>query len=64
VPVTAPAVVVSSLRFTVSGTEPLSADDIYQPYVVINISGTVTVAPGKTREFSVETSAAMRGTDI
>ena len=55
------SVTVSSLTFYVSGS---TAGDNYQPYVTIIASGTVSSGPGKTQAFSVETGAAMRGTDL
>ena len=63
---TAPAVTVTSLGFLPSGTRPYSAagSDTNQPYVTITIAGYVTVGPGKTQPFSIESSAAMRGTDL
>jgi len=61
VPLTDPIVTVTALSFTTSGTVN---SDVYQPYVTITLAGTVSTGPGKTQSFSVETSAAMRGSDI
>lgn len=59
--VTAPAVNVTQLTFNATG---IAATDALQPYVRINIAGTVTTAPGKTQPFAVQTGAIMRGTDL
>ena len=61
VSLTDPLVDIRSLTFYTSGT---ASSDTYQPYVTITLSGTVSTGPGKTQSFSVETSAAMRGSDI
>lgn len=64
VPLTDPSVTVSSLKFYASGTgKPPS--DYRQPYVTIIVSGTVSSgSKGQPQSFTVETSAAMRGTDV
>jgi prepilin-type N-terminal cleavage/methylation domain-containing protein len=62
---TDPSVNITSLKFYVSGTRSYSASgDILQPYVTIAISGTVPAGPGQTRSFTVESSAAWRGSNI
>ena len=60
-PLTDPLVDITSLTFYTSDT---ASSNTYQPYVTITLSGTVSAGPGKTQSFSVETSAAMRGSDI
>lgn len=60
---TDPSVTITSLTFYVSGTKKPPAD-YTQPYVTISISGTVSTGPGKTQAFTIETGAAMRGSDI
>ncbi len=55
---------VTSLLFYVSGTEPVSSGDYYQPHVTIIVSGTVSVGSGKKESFTVETAATMRITDL
>ena len=58
------SVIVSSLTFFVSGTSK-PPSDYTQPYVTIIVSGTVSSGAGKpTQSFTVETGAAMRGTDL
>lgn len=61
---TEPDVVVTSLRFYVVGSQSESAGDARQPYVTMVISGTVNVGPGSSEPFTIQTSAAMRGTDL
>jgi prepilin-type N-terminal cleavage/methylation domain-containing protein len=61
---TEPDVVVTSLRFYVIGSQPESTGDARQPYVTMVISGTVNVGPGSSEPFTIQTSAAMRGTDL
>jgi len=56
-----PAVSVTRLTFNATG---IATTDVLQPYVRMNISGTVTTAPGKTQTFDVQTGAIMRGTDL
>ena len=63
VALTDPSVNVSSLAFYASGTRKPPSDYL-QSRVTIVISGTVSSGPGKTEEFTVETRATMRGTDI
>ena len=63
VALTDPSVNVSSLAFYASGTRKPPSDYL-QSRVTIVISGTVSSGPGKTEEFTVETGATMRGTDI
>lgn len=60
-PLTATALTITSLTFLPKGT---AKGDGYQPYVTITISGTVSVGPGKTEPFSVESAVVMRGSDI
>ncbi len=55
------AVRVNKLVFTCSGTP---SNDTAQAHVTIVIVGDISVGPGKTQPFNVETSATMRGTDI
>jgi len=64
VPLTDPSVVISSLLFSVSGTNPASADEYTQPHVTMYISGTVSAERGKTESFTVETGATMRTPDL
>lgn len=53
---------ITAMTFALSGATPASGGDVKQPYVVIVVSGTVL---GKTQKlFTIETSAAMRGSDI
>jgi len=52
---------VTSLTFYASGGV---TGDAYQPYITIVVHGTVSSGPGKTQDVDVETSIAMRGTDI
>lgn len=62
-PLTEPSVEVTRLTFYVNGTGK-PPGDYRQPYVTMVISGTTSAGPGKTESFFVETSAAMRGTDL
>jgi hypothetical protein len=65
--ITDPSVNITSLKFYVSGTQPYNPPtsiDILQPYVTIVVSGTVPAGPGQTRSFTVESSAAWRGSNI
>ncbi len=58
------SVTVSSLTFYVSGTQKPPAD-YTQPYVTIVITGSVPVGSGKpSKQFTIESSATMRGTDL
>jgi len=62
VPLTDSSIDVTSLKFYASGTS--YTDDI-QANVIISITGTVDVGPGKPRKtVNVQSSATMRGTDI
>lgn len=61
VPLTSPAINVTTLMFYASGT---SSSDALQPHVRISAAGTVSVGPGQTEPFSVETSATARGIDL
>jgi prepilin-type N-terminal cleavage/methylation domain-containing protein len=65
-PLTDPSVIIKSLRFSASGMRSESDGDTThsQPYVTISVYGTVNVGPGKVQDFFVESSAAMRGTDL
>ena len=58
---TDPSVNVSSMTFYAFGTTPA---DAFQPHVTIIVAGTVTYAAGKSEPFTVETGAAMRGSDL
>jgi len=58
---TDPSVSISSLRFYASGTTP---GDASQPYVTIVILGTTSAGAKDPQSFTVETGAAMRGTDL
>lgn len=60
---TDPSVIISSLTFYVDGTRAAPGDYL-QPYATISISGTVAIGPGKTKAFTLETGAAMRGSDL
>ncbi|MBI2409591.1 prepilin-type N-terminal cleavage/methylation domain-containing protein [Candidatus Kaiserbacteria bacterium] len=62
--VTDPAITISALRFYASGTGRTANSDYTQPYVTIVISGEISTGRGDPLGFSLETSAAMRGTDI
>ena len=62
-PLTDAAVNVTSLTFLPQGTVRGDAARL-QPYVTIYMAGTVTVAPGKTQTFAIESSVIMRGSDI
>lgn len=62
---TDPFVNITALTFYVSGTQShTTSGDILQPYVTIVVAGTVPAGPGKTRSFTVESSAAWRGSNI
>ena len=63
---TDPSVTITSLVFYVSGVGSYSATgDIQQPYVTIIVSGSVPSSPGRAPQpFTVESSAAWRGSDI
>ena len=66
-PLTDPlSVKIDELTFYVSGVEPYSpSNDVQQPYVRIIISGSVFAGVGKPEQlFTIETGAAMRGTDL
>lgn len=63
VALTDPSVSISSLHFSVSGTAKTPAD-YQQPSVTIVVSGTVSIGPGKSEPFSIETGATMRGIDL
>lgn len=63
VSLTDPSITITSLTFYVDGTKT-PPSDYNQPYATITISGTVNTGPGKTQSFTLETGAAMRGTDI
>lgn len=61
---TDPSVTITSLRFYVigSGKPP---GDYRQPQVTMTVTGTVSPGPGKpAKEFSIETGATMRGSDL
>ncbi|MHB8710122.1 MAG: PilW family protein [Minisyncoccota bacterium] len=59
---TDPSVHITSLEFYVSGTQSYSTSgDILQPYVTIVVSG--FAGPVNTKSFTVESSAAWRGSD-
>ena len=60
---TDPSVTISSLMFYAFGT-PRAPSDYQQARVTIIVSGTVSIGPGKTEAFTVETGATMRGSDI
>lgn len=55
---------VTSLVFYVTGTATATAGEYTQPYVTIIVKGSVSSGPGKTQTFSIETGAAMRGSDL
>lgn len=61
---TEPAVTISKLTFYVTGTQPLSASDYKQPHVTFVVTGSVSVGPGTSQSFTVQTGATMRGTDL
>lgn len=65
-PLTDPTVTVTALTFYADGTvsDSVTPSNDRQPLVIITVSGTVASGPGKTVPFTVETSAAMRGSDI
>jgi len=60
-PITDSSINITSLTFYYSGVTP---GDSYQPYVTIIVSGSVSIGPGKTKDFTIETSAVMRGPDL
>ncbi len=56
---------VTSLAFYPVGTAATSAGDYEQARVTIVVSGSVLVGPGKPpQQFTIETGATMRGSDI
>ncbi len=61
VALTSPAINVTALMFYATGT---SSSDALQPQVRISAGGNVSVGPGQTEPFSVETSATSRGIDL
>lgn len=61
---TDPLVKISSLMFYAVGTAKLSAGDTEQSRVTLIISGAVSSGPGKTENFTVESAATMRGSDL
>jgi prepilin-type N-terminal cleavage/methylation domain-containing protein len=63
---TDPAVTVTTLLFTCTGTKPYSLDnDITQAHVTIQVSGSVSAGAGRpAKSFNVETGATMRGSDL
>lgn len=61
VAVTAPIVNVTALTFYAAGT---SSSDEIAPRVTMTVSGTVSVGPGQTEPFTVQTGATMRGSDL
>ncbi len=66
VSLTDPSVTITSLVFYVSGVGSYSTTgDTQQPYVTIIVSGSVPSSPGRAPQpFTVESSAAWRGSDI
>lgn len=60
---TDPSVTITSLTFYARGTA-VAPTDYLQPYAIVTITGTVSAGPNATQSFNVETSAAMRGSDI
>lgn len=64
VAITDASVDITSLKFYLSGAKTVRDIDTAQPYVTIVVSGRVSAGPGKWEDFTVETSAAMRGTDL
>ncbi len=63
VSLTDPSVVITSLTFYTSGSQPVPSD-YHQPRLTIIVVGSVSTGPGKTQPFTVETGATMRGSDI
>ncbi len=64
-PLTDPSVMISSLTFTTFGTAPYSVgNDTTQARVTMVVNGCVNAGPGKTQNFTIETGATMRGTDL
>ncbi len=61
---TEPSVTISKLTFYVSGTASASAGDYSQPHVTMVVSGSVSVGPGTSQSFTVQTGATMRGNDL
>lgn len=62
---TDPSVNVKSLYFTAYGLNSLSAGDANQPYVRVIINAEVPVGPiSPPKQFSIESSATMRGADL
>lgn len=63
--ITDPSVEISSLVFSVSGIGSFRATgDRQQARVTIIVSGTVPYAAGKNENFTIQTGATMRGSDI
>ena len=62
-PLTDSSIEVTALTFYVTGTGS-PPGDYAQPHVTISVSGTVSTGPEKTKTFTVETGATMRGTDL
>lgn len=60
------AVNISKMTFYVTGVGGTSGSpgDYYQPHVTLVISGTVSVGPGVSQSFTIQTGATMRGTDL
>jgi len=61
---TGSSVIISKLTFYVTGTHPASINDYQQSRITIIVSGTVSYGKGRTKSFTVETGATMRGSDI
>lgn len=57
------SVTISSLTFYADGTGK-PAGDYEQAHVSIIISGTVSYGAGESQDFTIETGATMRGTDL
>lgn len=58
---TDPKIDITDARFILMGNP---SSDVYEPQVIIFISGSLDSGPGKKSTFSVQTSATQRGIDI
>lgn len=61
VPITAPEVVISNLKFYVVGAEPnFLTGDTTQPKVVITVNGSVTIGTSPASQFRLQTAVTQR----
>jgi len=61
---TDPAINITALTFSTTGTPSVQAGDYEQSRVTIVVSGTVSAGAGKTQDFTVQTGSTMRGPDL